>query len=265
MKYFYLHILLLCMPVLLWAQSEPVILIDGTTTSFKSGLSFPYWLKAGQSVSPGSNVKSISVLEFIIDNENLKFSQVLQVTNQQTVPAGRAWKMEAVGFGGNGQSIGGFSTGANPAIFTSPKTYCVPGTYDWIVPPGVTNICIEVWGAGGGSTNSGYSPGGGAYGYECFPVVPGTHYTVVVGQAGAPYANVIQNGGSSSVGNLILANGGTGATNGMNGIGGSSNAQFNIPGSNGIGQSPGVSGNPIGTNCGFAGNGYNNGAVIIYW
>jgi len=78
------------------AQNDPVLLIDGDTVSMKSGLSLPYWLKAGQTLNVGTNVKSASVLEFTIDSNQLLFSQVLSVKNMQTVPTGKAWKVEAI-------------------------------------------------------------------------------------------------------------------------------------------------------------------------
>lgn len=256
MKYILTYLFFALIPTMIMAQSDPVLIIDGTNTTFKSGLSFPYWLKEGQTINLGSNVKSISVLEFTIDNENLKFSQVLSITNLQTVPVGKAWKMESLGFGGNGQSINGISTNVVPIIFTSPKYFSSPGSYNWIVPPGVTNIYVEVWGAGGGSNGS-YLGGGGGYGYECFTVIPGTNYTIVVG-AGTSYYN----GGSSSFGSLIVSNGGTAASGNSGGIGGTSNAQFNITGGNGGYLSGGLSGNNIGV--GYGNTNY-PGQVIIYW
>jgi hypothetical protein len=253
MKHILSYIFFALVPVLLCAQSDPVLIIDGTSTTFKSGLSFPYWLKAGQTINLGSNVKSISALEFAIDNENLKFSQVLHITNMQTVPAGKAWKLESLGFGGNGQSIGGFSNVVAPAIFTSPKVFNSSGTYEWIVPPGVTNICVEVWGAGGAPYAS-YLGGGGGYGYECFTVIPGTHYTVTVGASLPNYSS--SSGQSSSLGNLISATGGNNATSTAGGIGGTSTALFNLSGTEFF----------AGNN---TGNGYGNqgmwGQVIIYW
>ena len=251
-----LLILFLMMTQTVFAQNDPVLSIDGVNTSFKSGLSFPYWLKSGQTVNPGSNVKSVSALEFTIDNENLKFSQVLNITNLQTVPVGKAWKIESLGFGASGQSIGGFSNASAPSIFTSPKTFNTAGTFDWIVPPGVTNICIEVWGAGGSYYNS-YYGGGGAYGYECFAVIPGVHYSVVVGRY-----QYNQNGESSSVGSLIIANGGSAANNYSGGIGGTSTAQYNIIGGNGGYGSGGLAGNNNGWGYG---NMNTSGQVIIYW
>lgn len=263
MKYILTCLFLTLIPSILIAQSEPVLIIDGTTTTFKSGLSFPYWLKAGQTINLGSNVKSISVLEFTIDSSNLKFSQVLSITNLQTIPAGKTWKMESLGFGSDGQSFNAFSNETLPTIFISPKTFSLAGTFDWIVPPGVTYICIEAWGAGG-SGQYPYGGGGGAYGYQCFNVNPGTHYTVIVGQS---FTN--SNGGNSSFGNLIIANGGIASNNSTStfGIGGTSNATFNISGSNAINSSGAFGGNSYQYGPGFGGQGGEgaSGQIKIYW
>ncbi len=234
--------------------SQSIITIDGVNTTFSNGLSLPYWLKAGQSVGLVSNVKSISIIEFTADSNNLTFSRVISLTSPQTVPAGKVWKMEALGLGINGQTAGGFSTSSAPTIFTSPKTYSTAGTNTWIVPPGVTNICVEVWGGGGngGSSYSYYAAGGGGggggYGYQCFSVVPGTNYTVTVGGVE----------GTSSVGTLISAtgggNGGIGP-NGIGGVGGSSSATFNMSGANG------ANGGNGGGNGGTGANGGNGGGT----
>jgi len=226
--------------------SQAIITIDGVNTTFSDGLSLPYWLKAGQSVGLVSNVKSISIIEFTADSNNLTFSKVISLTGSQTVPSGKVWKIEALGLGINGQTAGGFSTSTIPTIFTSPKTFSTAGTFTWIVPPGVTNICIEVWGGGGtgGTVVNGYAGagGGGGYGYQCFAVVPGASYVVVVGGSA----------GSSSVGSLISANGGANGVGTVGGAGGTSSAIFNISGTNG-GGSAGDGGNG-------GGNGGNGGA-----
>ena len=239
------------------AQIDPILKIDADTIVFKSGLSLPYWLKAGQTVSIVSNINTISVLEFNADsNSNLKFSQVLSVKTQQTVPTGKAWKIEGLGMTkASAQSSGNSGTGSNvvdttsltksyiasanttkPTIFNSPKTYNTTGTYSWKVPPGVSQICVEVWGGGGNGGASykdslgGGSGGGGGYGYQCFSVVSGTVYTVIVGNSGQ----------SSSFGSLISATGGTNGGNasvsgkGSAGIGGTSTATYNMTGNNGI-------------------------------
>ena len=274
MKKILLAILLL-MPLAMMAQTDPVLSIDGVNTTFKSGLSLPYWLKGGQTVGLVTGVKSASILEFTEDNGNLKYSQTIALTTTQTVPIGKVWKIEGLGLGINGTAISGFSNGSMPTIFTSPKTFSTPGTYTWKVPPGITNICIEVWGAGAGSLASNLGGGGGAYGYQCFTVVPGTDYVVVVGGGGKSSTGL--DGGQSSVGNLVFANGGLASTSNTSlGIGGTSNASFNISGTNSSGvyigsYQGGLGGNPLnglgngGCGCGIGIQNGVDGQVIIYW
>ena len=95
MKYTLLLCCLLCTN-LLFAQNDPILLIDNDTVSMKSGLSLPYWLKAGQTIALGTNVKSASVVEFTIDSNELQFSNIISVKSLQTVPTGKAWKIEAI-------------------------------------------------------------------------------------------------------------------------------------------------------------------------
>ena len=95
MKYTLLLCCLLCSN-LLFAQNDPILLIDNDTVSMKSGLSLPYWLKAGQTIALGTNVKSASVVEFTIDSNELQFSNIISVKSLQTVPTGKAWKIEAI-------------------------------------------------------------------------------------------------------------------------------------------------------------------------
>jgi hypothetical protein len=233
------------------AQNQPVLAIDGVNTTFQSGLSLPYWLKAGQTLNVVANASSVSIMEFTVDSNTLKYSRVISLNSLQTVPTGKIWKIEAIGT----TTIGGtveFSTTSMPTIFTSPKTFSTPGTYSWTVPPNVTSICVEVWGGGGsgglgiGSGNNSYvgGGGGGGYGYQCFIVIPGTNYTVTVGGAS----------GTSNLGGLISASGGANGSNifpFVGGTGGSSSATFNITGANG---NPGYNGN------GSGGAGANGGA-----
>jgi hypothetical protein len=57
-------------------------------------------------------------------------------------------------------------------------------TATFVVPAGVVQIMVKMWGAGGGgASNSGYG-GGGGYTYDLLPVVPGETLTIVVGGAG---------------------------------------------------------------------------------
>ena len=242
---------------LLQAQKTPTLIIDGTPVKFQGDLSLPYWVSAGKTIAFSLDAISASVLEFNIDSNALQFNQVLHLTTSGTVPAGKAWKIEAIGLGVNSSEIptSGFSTAATPTIFTSPVTYSTPGTYTWVVPPGVTNICVEAWG-GGGAGGGGYYPaqyhggggGGGGYGYDCFTVVPGSNYTVTVGSQAQ----------TSSVGSLIAATGGKNGTSasstahGVSGLGSNSTATFNISGNDGLFSG---SGSQAVGNGGTAGNG----------
>jgi hypothetical protein len=237
-----------------YAQKTPSLIIDSTEIQF-TDVSLPFWLKSGQSVGLGVNAKIVSVLEFTVNGTALDFSRVLTLTNNQTVPTNKAWKIEGIGLNKNDSlvglnssnviSIGSSSNTPNvPSIFQSPVKFETPGTYTWKVPPGVTAIWVEVWGAGGGGANvPSYNQhssggGGGAYGYARFTVVPGSIYSVVVGRGGINTGS----GGNSSFGSIISASGGVGGawTNtstcsavAAGGSGGTSSATFNVSGAAG--------------------------------
>ena len=79
------------------AQNQPVVLaIDGVNTTFQSGLSLPYWLKAGQTLNVVANASSVSIIEFTEDTTSLKYSRVISLNSLQTVPSGKIWKIEAI-------------------------------------------------------------------------------------------------------------------------------------------------------------------------
>ncbi len=132
----------------------------------------------------------------------------------------------------------GTTAGQNALIAStqglSPTTFTALGSEDanaefstsgtWTVPLGVTEIIVEVWGAGGagggvngsnGNTRLGGGGGGGAYAKSKLEVIPGNTLTIVVGQGGAPTGNN-QNGpdgGSSYLVNFeneLFAEGGNG-------------------------------------------------------
>ena len=132
---------------------------------------------------------------------------------------------------------------AGSSILSNMTVYSNSGTYTFVIPAGVTKICVEVWGAGGGGGNSSSSVvgscssgSGGGYGKEIFSVSPGTSYSVVVGTGGTASGG---NGGNSSFGSLISATGGQGGLNlGSSPFflpnGGTSSAVFNVTGQAGI-------------------------------
>lgn len=211
------------------AQTDPAnVVIDSVNVVFKGNLSFPYWLRAGQTLNVGPNTASISVLEFIIDTangNNLKFSQALSIKSNAKVPTQRTWKIEAVAFLDNA------IVGVKPAGINPPLSFNDPGTFSWTVPSGVSRICVEVWGGGGNgasgdwSVGGGGGGGGGGYGYNCFTVQSGNSYTVIVGST---------TGNSSFGGTLLFATGGSNGNSTTGGAGGTSNGVIlKINGSNG--------------------------------
>ncbi len=83
------------------------------------------------------------------------------------------------------------------------QIYSTPGSYNWVVPPCVTQVTVQVWGGGGGggavwsrfspTDNSSFSAeactaagggGGGGFASRTYTVVPGDNYTIVVGAGG---------------------------------------------------------------------------------
>lgn len=76
------------------------IIINGTDVDVSQDVSFPYWLDSMATIEIGSQVVSISALEFNIvptnNGNNLVFIQTKNITSNETVPNGKTWKIEAV-------------------------------------------------------------------------------------------------------------------------------------------------------------------------
>jgi hypothetical protein len=135
----------------------------------------------------------------------------------------------------------------------------------WVCPPNVTQIQVEVWGAGGGGATgsfgsnyyqcgvlppfqgtyfgeAGGAGGNGGYNSATLAVTPGEAYQITIGQGGAgangfsqgcpSYGNNGADGGNSSFSNLITANGGGGGSRGVSYN--NANANSGIAGQNGI-------------------------------
>ncbi|NEV95004.1 T9SS type A sorting domain-containing protein [Psychroflexus sp. YR1-1] len=108
---------------------------------------------------------------------------------------------------------------------TVTDVYTTPGASTFTVPGGVTEITVELWGAGGAGgqgaekqgTYSGGGGGGGAYSVQTLAVLSGQTYTINVG-AGGSFLTGERDGGLSSVvfvdaGLEVTANGGTAGSN----------------------------------------------------
>jgi subtilisin family serine protease len=114
------------------------------------------------------------------------------------------------GVGGSGGVSGGTYQAA--AAFTQSAA----GTYPWTAPANVTQIVVRLWGGGGAGGGSKYNKpakgGGGAGGQfaeSTVTVVPGSSYTIVVGDGGLGSVNDGTIGGDSTFATTtVVAKGG---------------------------------------------------------
>ena len=133
------------------------------------------------------------------------------------------------------------SANASGTINSIPHMQVFDASGTFIVPDGVSNIMVEIWGGGGGGMSvyryddgiswydlNGGGGGGGGYGKQVLTVTPGSNHAVVVGLGGNPD----NSGGDSGFDGLIIAQGGQSTDFG--GRGGSCNATLNITGGYGI-------------------------------
>ncbi|MDX1407705.1 MAG: hypothetical protein R3330_06210, partial [Saprospiraceae bacterium] len=132
------------------------------------------------------------------------------------------------------------STGAgqmawmDPGSFEHLKDFFNPAAANnWTVPAGVTEIVVEIWGAGGGGAPGG-GGGAGGYVYAKLTVSPGDVYTFNLGEGGQKYFNgtPATGGGNTEVTGpgigILRASGGAAATAGLPGLGGTSSISSNL-------------------------------------
>lgn len=143
----------------------------------------------------------------------------------------------------------------------------------WVVPAGVTEVQVKLWGGGGGGSAEANSLGGGAgHVYGTLAVTPGETLTMFVARGGYLGSNSrtgAGGGGSTAIlrGGTVLAEagGGGGGMNARGGAGGGAsgqaaetNAQTNTPAGGGTQVAPGAAGSGERAN-GFPGSGHNGG------
>jgi hypothetical protein len=129
----------------------------------------------------------------------------------------------------NNSMKSGSTSSGNVADFTT------PGTYDWIVPTGVTSVLVLCIGGGGGGgtsindtgTSGGGGGGGGGISRGTLGVTPGQTLTILVGAGGlgaqgTTSSDTIGQNGSNSTCGTISATGGAGGRANDGGSGGTS-------------------------------------------
>ena len=154
------------------------------------------------------------------------------------------------------------------------ETFTTPGTYSWTCPSWVTQVTVEVWGAGGGGGGNlaqwqGSGAGAGAYSSSTLTVIPSDHYSVVVGTPGTGAASGSnangQDGGNSYFLNstTVMAKGGIhgqGESSGYGGSGGQASAGYgDTKHSGGSGANAGNNNSDEGAGGGAAGSTGNGG------
>tara|TARA_B110000459_G_scaffold170337_1_gene190452 strand:+ start:76 stop:1152 length:1077 start_codon:yes stop_codon:yes gene_type:complete len=76
------------------------ILVNSNVISVQEDVTFPFWLDSMSTIEIGTQVVSISALEFnivpVTNGHSLVFSQTKTITSQETVPNGMTWKITAV-------------------------------------------------------------------------------------------------------------------------------------------------------------------------
>lgn len=153
----YLTLLIVVFSLSTTAQN---IVVNGTNVNISQDVSFPYWLDSMATIEIGSQVVSISALEFNIvptsNGNSLVFLQTKTITIQETVPNGKTWKVEGVLLDSTATSTSTASSGnttivsggekavalseqsANTMNMGDAMLYCdslVEGGYDnWVVP-----------------------------------------------------------------------------------------------------------------------------------
>jgi hypothetical protein len=104
----------------------------------------------------------------------------------------------------------------NNGVISVKRKIGITSTTNWTCPSGVTQITVELWGAGGGNGGGSFpqSGGNGGYNRNTFTVVPGNIYSITIGNGGngntstPPYNG--GTGGSSNFAGLLSAPGGNG-------------------------------------------------------
>lgn len=98
----------------------------------------------------------------------------------------------------------------------------------WTVPENVKEIFVQVFG-GGGSGGGGGGGGGGYMNFGVFTVTPGTSYAITIGAGGSGSATYYgQNGGKTSFGELLSADGGQHGDDYIGGSGGTGGGRGNV-------------------------------------
>ncbi|MCH6232820.1 MBG domain-containing protein [Cognataquiflexum rubidum] len=200
------------------------------------------------------------------------------LTNEEGIASLLSWTLgSATGQNTLTASTSGFSTLTFTALGSENLQISVFPTNTWTVPPGVTEITVEAWGAGGGgggvsegSNRVGAGGGGGAYAKSVLKVSPNQVLNISIGTGGTAGSSSANggNGGDSRVSfntsDLVRAKGGIGGQSRTSGNsapkGGSAGSIDESIGDTRTAGGNGLNGSGSGGSTGAGGNGANGGA-----
>ena len=125
------------------------ITVNGTPMLVSDDISFPFWLESGSSISPEVPVSSISVLEFnIVPNNNgndMVFNQVISVTEGQTVPEGKTWKVESILMENQEFIVDSSNTSLDSAFVASMIAEAIStGIINNSFEPNISLLCVDM-------------------------------------------------------------------------------------------------------------------------
>lgn len=187
------------------------------------------YIETAQKLMLGNNETNT---DFDVTNELIQKSQTtgarIDAWSSTTNLSNAVW--------GQGTAVAGgyiYSAGGSGGSVTMTSAFRTAGTSTFTVPAGVTNITVQVWGAGGGGgagsggSGPGGDGGGGGYSKAVLSVTPSESLTILVGTGGLS-AQALSDGGNgggySAVrrgGTFLLQAGGGGGGAGNRGSGGS--------------------------------------------
>ncbi|MBO4697037.1 MAG: hypothetical protein J5643_07165, partial [Lachnospiraceae bacterium] len=186
-------------------RSDAVLVPKGTKFSISSG--FRYGLRFMNADHTYNSYVAVSSDDYTLTQDKLMRILIIRATENTSENANVTTFSSALSLTANGyhwMPVGSVREVEKEVVFTSSGVFIVPADLRG-------NVTIRAFGggAGGSTTAKGYGGGGGHMAVYTGPLTA-KRYNVKIGKGGAPGSN----GGASSFGSLVTANGGSGGGGG---------------------------------------------------
>ena len=192
-------------------RSDAVLVPKGTKFSIASG--FRYGLRIMNADHTYNTAVGFRTASYTVSQDTLMRILIARTTDNTSETADVATFSSALSMTANGvhwTAVGAVREVEKEVVFTSSGMFTVPSDLR-----GDVTIRAFGGGAGGSTTARGYGGGGGHMAVYTGPLTA-KRYNVTIGAGGAPGSD----GGASSFGSLVTANGGSGSSGGSGGGGG---------------------------------------------